>query len=97
MTDTVLVGGIEYDVTIVRGLVDENGKGLDGHVRHAEQNIALRDGMGLGYRHSTLLHEILHSILTQTGHHEAATEDLLDAIAFGLMTVRLDGVPLLNL
>lgn len=93
----ILIGGIEYVVLTVDGLERKPGEGLDGEIRHSEQTIALRKGMQSDYRNATLIHEILHSILIQSGHTRRMTEGILDAIAFGLLTVRIDDVPLLNL
>lgn len=84
-----------YEVEMVPDLVDSEGTKLDGWFKTTEETILLEKGLKPATRWCTLLHEILHGILTQAGQRELTqNEGLMEALAYGLMNVRMDGKPL---
>ena len=88
---TIRIAGIPYDLLLVQELADKHGVELDGMFREAAQQMRLRNGMGTDYTRRTLVHEIVHSILVNTGHTERSEdEDLIAALVFGLTATFLD-------
>jgi len=88
---TIRIAGIPYDLVLVQDLVDKHGTELDGMFREVAQEMRVRSGMGLDYTRRTLVHEIIHSILVNTGHTEQSeNENLIAALVFGLAATFLD-------
>ena len=86
---------IIFEVELIEDLVDDEGTKLDGWFRSTEEAIQLRKGLKPTSRWCTLLHEIVHGILAHAGQRELQqNEGLMEALAYGLMNVRVDGKPL---
>ena len=95
MKEIIQIGPIPYSVRYQEDLRDD-GTELDGWVRTSFQTIAVRPGFPKEYTTALLMHEIIHAILIQSGHHDLSQdENLIDAIAYGLSGVRVGGKPLL--
>lgn len=93
----VRVGPMAYDVRAVEGLADDDGNRLLGEADFRSARISIDAGAGAQVLLAGLIHEILHIVLEQAGHMEAAAdENLIRALCFGLMNVSLDGRPLLR-
>ena len=88
---TIRIGEIPYELLVVQELVDKSGVELDGRLSEGTQEMRLRNGLGVDYTRRTLVHEIVHSVLFNTGHAEqSADEDLITALVFGLAATFLD-------
>ena len=86
-----------FEVELVEDLVDDEGTKLDGWFKSTEEAIHLRKGLKPASRWCTLLHEIVHGILAHAGQLELQqNEGLMEALAYGLMNVRVDGKPLVR-
>lgn len=90
MIEIVLIGGIQYPVHRVAELRDGDTK-LDGHIKYRPYSINLDAELGEQGERVVLWHEVLHGILAQAGfRHEDEHEQLLDALAYGIVQVLQD-------
>ena len=90
MVEAVLMGGITYPVSVVDDLRDGDQK-LDGFINYRPYSIQLNSGMGSQGERVILWHEVLHGILAQAGFvHEDEHEQLMDALAYGIVQVLQD-------
>lgn len=89
MTD-VKIGPMTYEVKIVEHLLGCDGKKLDGQITYSKPTIELDSELSFDMQRQVLLHEIIHGILTHAGRHEEVSEDVIDAIAYGVFGVIKD-------
>jgi len=84
---TIKVGPIAYTMREIGDLHD-GGKRLFGQVNYDDCEILIHAGNAAQQRRQTVWHEIVHIILTQAGRNEdSGNEQLVDALAYGLMDV----------
>lgn len=84
----ITIGPIEYAIEIVPGLRGDDGKRLWGEVKWGECRICIKAENHVAQRRQTLWHEIVHIILSQAGRQkDSQREALIEALAYGLMTV----------
>jgi len=90
MHKTVKIGPIAYALVEV-GDLHSGGVELDGQVRHCLSEIRIERDQEEQSKTQTLWHEIVHIILNQAGRREdSKNEDLVEALAYGLMGVIQD-------
>lgn len=90
MVETVKVGAIVYRVMEVERLV-ASGRKVFGEVEHAACVIRIEATNGPQTKRQTLWHEAIHLILTHAGRtKESNDENLVDALAYGVMGVVQD-------
>ncbi len=96
--DKVKIGGIVFDVVRVHELKHPtDNRRLDGHIIYGKCKIDLDDDMAPQAELQTIWHEIIHGILVQAGCSETADkEDVVDAMAYGIMAVLYDNPQLGN-
>lgn len=86
LPSTISIGGIEYKVVLVNTLRAEDGTKLDGHIIYGSSQIRLDEALGKQTLWQTMLHEIIHGILCQSGYSDVK-EPLIDTMAFGVLGV----------
>lgn len=86
----IKIGPITYKVKMVERLVGHCSEKLDGQISYGDQTIEIESGLTAVMARQTLWHEVLHGILTQSGHHEEFSEGTVDAIAYGIFGVIQD-------
>ena len=99
LPDGVKIGGIEYAVRLVEGLVDTLDDGtvveLNGHIRWMECDLELNAGLGEGRMRVALLHEIMHGILDHAGE-ESHDERSIRIASYGMLQVLRDNPALVT-
>ena len=85
----VKIGPIGYTIREVRGLRSDDDTELLGEIDYSACVIKLDRTANVQCKRVTLLHEVIHGILTNAGVQEH-DESLIDAIAFGLYGVLRD-------
>lgn len=96
MLSSVKIGPFIYEITQVKDLHDFEGNtkvDLWGHAKTGETKIELLDTLSNQRQIQVLWHELLHAILTQTGHDEH-NEQHLDALSTGIIQLLRDNVEL---
>lgn len=95
--DKVKIGGMIFDVIRVDELKHpSDNRRLDGNIRYGECKIYIDTSLSCQAELQTIWHEVIHGILVQAGMSEAADkEDVIEAIAYGVMAVLYDN-PLLG-
>lgn len=94
----VSIGPMIYGVQVVEGLTDNEGRKLLGVADPAKLLILLDQEQKPDSAWSALIHEILHIILAQAGHLEAAEDEgLIRALGHGLLGVWFDGERLVRI
>jgi hypothetical protein len=93
--DMVKVGAIHYKVSYVPDLKDDKGK-LDGRIRHSQTEIHIDAGMNHQATTQTLLHEVVHAVVTQLGK-QGAPEGLVDSLAYSIYQVMRDNPQLVKM
>ena len=97
MLSRVKIGPMVYRIEVVDGLHDR-GEHLFGDVNHGECVIRLEGRHSSQQTVQTLLHEIVHTLLLQSGRpRQEGDEGLVDSLAYGLMAVFQDNPALSNL
>lgn len=85
--ETLLIGGVTYDVSFVEGLKDfrddSTFKKLHGDVGYASQDIRIEDKQHEDAKRVTVLHEAIHVILHNAGQGDHP-ESMVIALGFGL-------------
>lgn len=76
------IGGHRYTIKVEDGLKTDNGKMLLGYHDARVAEIVLDKGMIQSRKVETMLHEVLHVILTNSGNKH--DESMIDSIANGL-------------
>lgn len=87
---SVKIGPITYEIKTVEGLLGCSGEKLDGQIKYSNPTIELDSELSFDMQRQTLLHEILHGILTHSGRHDEVSEGAIDAIAYGMFGVIRD-------
>lgn len=83
----VLIGGIVYDVQYVERLIsDDKTTKLNGHILYNPCKVYVEAENDEQMQAVTVLHEILHGILTQAGRNEHEEKDV-EVLAYGLFNV----------
>lgn len=82
--DSVKIGGMTFRIV----MQDVSGTSVDGSIIYAQSTIRIDDQATLDYRAAVLWHEMLHAILTQSGHEH--DEKLIDALAYGIVQILRD-------
>ena len=96
---TITISGHEYQYRSVPDLKSSEGNGLDGWYRVNKGEILIEQGLTPSRSKMVLLHEIVHGILEHAGMGTMPTEQqerVSDAIAYGLMSVRINGKKLIR-
>ena len=88
--NSVKIGPITYDVKIVERLLNGGSGKLDGQISYSRQLIELDSALCSDAQRQTLWHEIIHGILTQSGRHDGVSDDVIDALAYGVFGVIKD-------
>lgn len=83
----VRIGGIDYQVEIVPDLRDGDKK-LDGWIKYRDCMILIDQSLSRQMARQTLLHEIIHGMITTIGRD--IDEDTVDALAYMLLQVIRD-------
>jgi hypothetical protein len=83
----VKIGGVVYTIVPDKRLSDEYG--ILGRARCQVQVIELDADMARDAKAATLLHEVIHAILYQTGHDEHV-EPHIRALGYGLLVFMRD-------
>lgn len=71
----ITVGGQRYKIKYVQGLMNNEGESLDGLVLFEKRIIYIDKALPPSQRRSTLLHELLHICLEQTGLQHPNEDD----------------------
>jgi len=86
----IKIGAIIFKIKVMK-FTDTNM----GAVSYNKSMIRIRKGLDKQIEKETLLHEILHIALVQTGHNDKTDEGVIDAIAYTLLNIpgliNLDG------
>jgi len=84
LKESVRVGAIDYEVEYVKNLCDLEGTTrLNGYIDYSRSLIQLDTNLSVQASTVTLLHEVIHAILTQAGIDEH-DEILIQVLAYGL-------------
>lgn len=96
--DKVKIGGVLFDIVRVHELKHpSDNRRLDGHIVYGQCKIDIDDGLAPQAELQTIWHEVVHGILVQAGQLEAADkEDVVEALAYGIMGVLYDNPQLAN-
>lgn len=87
----VKIGPHTYTVNEVERLQDGDGvKTLYGQIKCAQQVIEVEKRLVGSYKRQTVWHEILHGILENAGIREDHDEQMIDALATGIVQVLQD-------
>lgn len=86
----VRIGGIKYEVIITGEIKDEDNNSLLGQIDFAACTIKLDRELSAQARWQVLWHELIHGILTQAGHHDKVKDELIDALAYGIVGILYD-------
>lgn len=85
--ETLLIGGVTYDVSFVEGLKDfrddNTFRNLHGDIGYGSTDIRIESRQSEQIQRVTLLHEAIHAILHQAGHDDHP-EAMVIALGFGL-------------
>ena len=79
----VEIFGVTFPIEEIENLHDE-GKLQWGYVTVGDPLIRVDSKLGPDEKRRTIWHEILHAILTTTGHRGEHPEGILDALALGV-------------
>jgi hypothetical protein len=82
---TVKIGPFYYSVEYIPDLRDESGK-LDGRIRHSQTRIQIEADLNQQMTAQTLLHEILHAVVSQIAM-PSLKEEVIDSLATGVYQV----------
>jgi hypothetical protein len=95
----ISISGHEYQYRTVPDLRKDDGTGLDGWYRVNDREILIEADLPKARAKTVLIHEIVHGILEHAGMggmEPSAQERISDAIAYGLMSVRINGRALIK-
>ncbi len=95
----ISISGHEYKWRAVPDLKNAEGTGLDGWYRVQNGEILLEASLTPARSKMVLLHEITYGILEHAGMGTMPIEQqerISDALAYGLMSVRINGKPLIK-
>jgi hypothetical protein len=90
MPSFVRVGPIKYRVVVKDDkLTDCPDTNTDGQILYEEAiiEIARRKNTNPIYEKTVMLHEIVHAIITQSGHRQTDDENLVNSIAYALVDI----------
>ena len=94
---TIKVGGFIYRVQVVPHISETDSKVQTGVIDYLASEIRLLDKEGWQARRQTLVHEVIHAILTYCGQYEANNnEEMIDALSNGLFQVLRENPELVN-
>jgi hypothetical protein len=94
---SIRIGPIDFAVD-VREDLREDDRALDGQIRYGETTIRLHADLAHQAQVQTLLHEVVHGMLTQMGRAKMCKdEELVDALAFSLYQVIRDNPDLVRM
>ena len=79
----VKIGPITFELRAAKGLVNADGRDMDGVLDCCECVIIIRDNMNPQRTYFTLWHEIVHAIMAYSGHE--VNDGVCDAVATGVM------------
>ena len=100
MIDSLKVGPIRHTVKVIADLHDFDGDGRKtgsfGRVRELTQEIQLCAENGPDIQRVTLIHEALHAILYAAGIAGDHDERVIDALAYGLVSLLRDNPALVG-
>jgi hypothetical protein len=95
LTAHIRIGSVDYQIKRTVGLVDGDDKKMAGRIRYDSAIIEIEQRLAPVIALQVLWHEVLHALLTQSGHYDQ-DEPLLDAIAYGLVGILRDNPWLLD-
>lgn len=92
---SLTLNGVEYAVKFISDLgsePDENGKRVSwyGHISHTKREIEIENDMHIGTQKVTALHEIMHGMIHQGGHHdidEWIEDRILVCLSYGVISL----------
>jgi len=85
---TIKVGGFFYSVQVVPYIGEADHRIQTGVIDYMTCEIKLLERDEWQSQRQTLLHEVIHAILTYCGHYEAnSNEEMIDALGNGLYQV----------
>ena len=98
LPERVKIGPIVYEVCVVERLTDAgNNRTLWGNVKQDECRVFLEAGISDQQKRQTLLHEVIHVLLHQSGRPEQAEDEgLVEALGHGFMAVLIDNPALIE-
>lgn len=88
MVESVMIDAVRYRVEQTKETILVDGCVCHGDVDYDQARIRLScDGtvLGEGRRAQTLMHEIVHAVLFERGREERENEELMDALASGIV------------
>jgi hypothetical protein len=98
LPDKIKIGPFTYKISIVEGLVDEDGDECFGLHSFADQTIYLLKGLPLAVLSSTLMHELLHAIWTTRALPKRPTEErVVENFEVGLLSLFQDNPELIDI
>ena len=89
----VQIGALSYNIVRQAKILSTNGSDASGNaephevwgqIQYAETQIVLDQAVSVQYERVLLWHELLHGVLFNAGH-EQVSEDLIDALAAGIV------------
>ena len=86
--DEVNILGVPYKLKFVDSISKERLQ--LGEIDYLNQEISILKGMAMETQYITILHEVIHGVLSQLGFEEAQDEHLIDSLATGLYQVLSD-------
>ena len=87
---SIKIGGLSFRVEFVQRLLSDDGNTkLNGHIRYGPCLIQVEIENNEQVQKITVLHEIMHGILTQAGIEEDH-EKLVEILAYGLFGVLIN-------
>lgn len=97
MIKHVQIGPLRYKVVEVDELASMGGAGaLYGDINYGKCRIRIASDSSAQIKQVTLIHEILHGILNNAAYPEAHDEQVIDALAHGLIQLLRDNPKLFD-
>jgi hypothetical protein len=88
MIDNVKVGGLVYEVSVVKDLeLEEREPDLLGRIDYRDLKIKVDDALAEQMRHQIFIHELTHGILVEAGYtdHEEEQADRIGKVLYQVL------------
>lgn len=90
MIKNVMIDAVRYAVEETKDIILVDGQACRGSVDYNKAVIKLisdKEALGEGRRTQTLMHEVIHALLFERGCEEWEDEELVDALASGVINL----------
>jgi len=95
MITRIKIGPITYRIVNVTDLKSPDGEvELMGHIRYADNEIAVEEKMNPARKAQVILHEALHAVFEQ--HESEHDDEMIDRLSFALLDFIAENADFLN-